>query len=409
MAKEFPMTQHTHATDSLALVDNPIDNVVQPDFKPQRTRKLAFGIFAVVLLLVALGATAYWFLIASRYVSTDNAYTAVELAAVSPAVDGIVQTITVVDTQSVKAGDILVILDDTDARLALAQAEAELGQAERRVRSYYANGEGLAAQVSSREAVQRQVAAQLTVARADLERATLDYQRRQALANSGSVSGEELSNARTLLATAQANLAAAEAAQAQSKADRLSVVGSKKANAAQTEHTTVDNHPEVALARAKRDRARIDLQRTIIRAPSDGVIARRQVQLGQRVQIGATLMSIVPQHEMHVDANFKEGELQQVQLGQAVEVIADRYGHDVIYHGVVSGLSGGTGSAFAMIPAQNATGNWIKVVQRLPVRIALNPDELAEQPLQVGLSMQVTIDTASKSGRDPVTAMNPTR
>jgi len=157
MAKEFPMTQHTHATDSLALVDNPIDNVVQPDFKPQRTRKLAFGIFALVLLLVALGATAYWFLIASRYVSTDNAYTAVELAAVSPAVDGIVQTITVVDTQSVKAGDILVILDDTDARLALAQAEAELGQAERRVRSYYANGEGLAAQVSSREAVQRQV------------------------------------------------------------------------------------------------------------------------------------------------------------------------------------------------------------------------------------------------------------
>lgn len=139
------------------------------------------------------------------------------------------------------------------------------------------------------------------------------------------------------------------------------------------------------------------------------MIARRQVQLGQRVQVGAPLMSIVPQHEMHVDANFKEGELKQVQLGQTVEVIADRYGHDVVYHGVVSGLAGGTGSAFAMIPAQNATGNWIKVVQRLPVRITLNPDELTEQPLQVGLSMQVTIDTQSKSGRDPVTAMNPTR
>jgi membrane fusion protein, multidrug efflux system len=398
------MTQHTQAAESLVL----IDNIVQPQFKQQRTRKLAFGLFALVLLLIALGVTAYWFWIASRYVTTDNAYSSVEMAAVSPAIDGTVQTVTVVDTQSVKAGDILVILDDTDARLALDQARAELGQAERRVRSYYANGEGLAAQVASREAAQRQVAAQLTVAHADLDRATLDYQRRQALANSGSVSGEELSNARTLLATAKANLAAAEAAQAQSKADRLSVISSKKANAAQTEHTTVEDHPEVALARAKFERARIDLQRTIIRAPSDGVIARRQVQLGQRVNIGATLMSIVPLHDMHVDANLKEGELQRVQIGQPVEVVADRYGHEVVYHGVVSGLSGGTGSAFAMIPAQNATGNWIKVVQRLPVRITLNPEDLVEMPLQVGLSMQVKIDTAPKAATSHVTAMNPT-
>ena len=176
-----------------------------------------------------------------------------------------------------------------------------------------------------------------------------------------------------------------------------STIGSKKANAALIQDTTVDTNPEVLLAKARLEQARVDLSRTRIFANVDGVIAKRQVQVGQRVQIGAPLMSVVPLHTVHVDANFKEVELRSVKVGQPVEITADLYGNEVVYHGTVSGFSGGTGSAFAMIPAQNATGNWIKVVQRLPVRIELDPTELARRPLQVGLSMIATIDTRAEA------------
>lgn len=358
------------------------------------SRKKGFIGLAAAIAIAAGGYGAYYYFIGSRYVTTDNAYTAAEIAEVTPAVGGIVQAVNVVDTQHVKKGDVLVQLDDTDAKLALAQAEADYGMAKRRVRSYLANDEGLAAQVKAREADEKQAQARLAAAQADFSKAKVDLTRREALVKSGSVSGEELTNARNGLVQAEANLNAAKAAAAQAMANRLSTIGSKKANAAQIVDTTVETNPEVRLAQARLEQAKVDLARTVIKAPVDGVVAKRQVQVGQRVQIGAPLVSVVPLQNVHVDANFKEVELRDVKMGQPVEVTADLYGDKVVYHGVVSGLSGGTGSAFSMIPAQNATGNWIKVVQRLPVRITLDKHELEARPLQVGLSMEATIDTS---------------
>ncbi|WP_313572435.1 HlyD family secretion protein, partial [Comamonas terrigena] len=173
----------------------------------------------------------------------------------------------------------------------------------------------------------------------------------------------------------------------------------KQVNATLIEGTTAETNPEVLLALARRDQAQVDLDRTTVRAPVTGVVAKRSVQLGQRVAAGAPLMSVVPVQQMYVDANFKEGQLGKVRVGQSVELQADLYGSQVVYHGTVAGLSGGSGAAFAAIPAQNATGNWIKVVQRLPVRVQLDPTELAAHPLRVGLSMNVTVDT--RSGGEP--------
>ncbi len=366
------------------------------------SRKKGFIGLAAAIAIAAGGYGAYYYFIGSRYVTTDNAYTAAEIAEVTPAVGGIVQAVNVVDTQHVKKGDVLVQLDDTDAKLALAQAEADYGMAKRRVRSYLANDEGLAAQVKAREADEKQAQARLAAAQADFSKAKVDLTRREALVKSGSVSGEELTNARNGLVQAEANLNAAKAAAAQAMANRLSTIGSKKANAAQIVDTTVETNPEVRLAQARLEQAKVDLARTVIKAPVDGVVAKRQVQVGQRVQIGAPLVSVVPLQNVHVDANFKEVELRDVKMGQPVEVTADLYGDKVVYHGVVSGLSGGTGSVFSMIPAQNATGNWIKVVQRLPVRITLDKHELEARPLQVGLSMEATIDTSKAETHDAV-------
>ena len=357
------------------------------------SRKKGFMGLAAAIVIAAVGYGLWYYFVGSRYVSTDNAYSAAEVAEVTPSVTGIVQTVNVVDTQAVKQGDVLVQLDDTDARLALAQAEANLGQSRRRVSSYMATDEGLAAQVKAREADETQAQARLVAAQSDFTKAQVDLKRREALAKSGAVSGEELTNARNAMAQAESNLNVAKAAAAQATANRLSTIGAKKANAALTINATVESNPEVMLAKAKVEQAQVDLARTVIKAPVDGVIARRQVQVGQRVQNGERLMSVVPLHDVHVDANFKEVELRHVKIGQPVEVTADIYGDKVVYHGVVSGVSGGTGSAFSMIPAQNATGNWIKVVQRLPLRITLDKNELVKHPLQVGLSMIATIDT----------------
>jgi membrane fusion protein (multidrug efflux system) len=355
------------------------------------------SLLAAVVLLAGGAAWAYQHFIGERYVSTDNAYAAAEVAQITPAISAIAATVRVVDTQAVRRGDVLVELDSTDARLALAQAEAELGRAERRVRSYQANDAGFQAQLQAREAEQQQAEAQLKVAQAELERARLDLSRRQALASGGSVSGEEVSNAQAAFNTAQARHAAARAAAEQAKANRAATLGARAANQALIEQAGLSDNPEVALARARRDQARVDLERCVLRAPIDGVVARRQIQVGQKVQAGSVVMSIVPSREIHVDANFKEGQLTQVRIGQPVTLKADLYGSAVSYHGVVTGLSGGTGSAFAAIPAQNATGNWIKVVQRVPVRIALDPRELAQRPLQVGLSMEARIDTRGQA------------
>ena len=355
-------------------------------------------------LFVALGATVlaggaafggYQMLYAGRFVSTDNAYTAAETAQVTPAIGGIVREVAVTDTQRVARGQVVVRLDDTDARLALAQSEAELGRAIRRVRSYVANDEALAAQLASRASEEKRIAAQLAGAQADLERARIDLTRREALAATGSVSGDELTRARNAFDTATANLEAMQAQSSRARADTGAAIGARTANAVLIRGTNEDDNPEVALARAKRDQAQVNLERTVVRAPVDGVVVRRSVQVGQQVQAGAALLSVVPTGEIHVDANFKEVQLDKVRIGQPVELKSDLYGRKVLYRGVVSGLSGGTGSAFATIPAQNATGNWIKVVQRVPVRIRLDAQELANRPLQVGLSMSARIDTST--------------
>ncbi|UZF36606.1 HlyD family secretion protein [Ralstonia pseudosolanacearum] len=366
----------------------------------QRRARL-FLILAAVVAAGAIGGTAYWQLYASRFVSTDNAYAAVEIAQVTPAIDGTIAEVRVSDTQAVKKGDVLVVIDPTDAKLALEQAEAQLGSAVRRVRGYVANDSSLGAQIIAREAAdeKRAAAADLFSAQADFERAKIDLRRREALVASGSVSGEELTKARNAHATADAALAAARAASAQARANRNAAVGSRQANAVLIANATEDTNPEVALARAKRDQAAVDLDRTVIRAPVDGVVAKRQVQLGQRVKSGTALLSIVPVQDMHVDANFKEVQLENVRIGQPATVKADIYGGSASYRGVVEGFSGGSGAAFAAIPAQNATGNWIKVVQRLPVRIKLDAAELEKHPLKVGLSMVVTIDTSASGSQ----------
>ena len=374
------------------MTDNATPASGNPVARQQRRNKMLLGLAGVVVI-AGIAGTAYYQLHAANFVSTDNAYAAVEVAQVTPSIGGTVLEVLVSDTQSVKKGDVLVRIDPTDAQLALAQAEAELARATRRVKGYVANDGGLQAQIAAREADEKRAAAQLASAQADLARATVDLQRREALSKSGSVSGDELTHAQNAFAAAKAQLASAQAAQAQAQANRQAAIGAKQVNATLIEGTTSDTNPEVMLAKARVDQARIDLERTTVRAPLDGVVAKRSVQLGQRVQAGALLMSVVPVQNMYVDANFKEVQLDKVRVGQTAELYSDLYGKKVTYTGTVVGFSGGSGAAFAALPAQNATGNWIKVVQRLPVRVQLQPEELAAHPLRVGLSMNVTIDT----------------
>jgi len=360
----------------------------------KKLRKKLFQLLAVSVVLSATAATAYWKFSIARYESTENAYTNVEVSQVTPEVSGTVQQVNVIDTQKVNKGDVLIVLKDDDAKLALIQAEAEYGRAVRKVKGMYATDSSLGDQVATHDANIQRTSALLRSAEADLEKAKIDLDRRKALAASGSVSQDELTRAQNAYATAVANIEASRALTAQAKAGRSAAIGSKKANAVLIDNSALDSNPEVVLARARRDQARLDLERMIIRAPVSGIVARRQVQLGQRVQAGTPLLSVVPLIDMHVNANFKEVQLENVRTGQKVELYSDLYGKNVIYHGSVTGFSGGTGSAFAVIPAQNATGNWIKVVQRLPVRINLDKAELEAHPLQVGLSMHVKIDTS---------------
>ena len=333
-------------------------------------RKRWLSIAAGVFVLIGAAYGAYWALALRYDQSTDDAYVSGNVVQITPQIAGTVVKIGADDTQFVKAGDTLVELDPADAKIALEQADAKLAKTVREVRGLFATTAQLKAAVDVRNA--------------DVARATEDLNRRQRLAASGAVSGEELQHARDALTSARAAQAAAQQELA--------------ATEARTDRTAVASHPDVLAAAAQVHDAYLDVARTQLPAPVSGFVAKRSVQLGQRVAPGTTLMAIVPLDQVWVDANFKEPQLATMRIGQGVTLKADLYGSKIVYHGTVSGFGAGTGSAFSLLPAQNATGNWIKIVQRVPVRIALDPHELAEHPLQIGLSMQVDIDTHQRDG-----------
>ncbi len=334
----------------------------------RRRSALTAIVAAFALGLAAWGA--WWWLDGRWHEGTDDAYVSGNIVQITPQAPGTVIAVRADDTDFVKAGEELVRLDRADAKVALEQAEAQLARTVRQVRTYYATDAQLAATVAQRES--------------ELAKARQDLARREAAAPSGAVSREEIEHARDTIASAQAAL---EAAREQ-----------RRVNRALTEGTSVAEHPDVKAAAAKVHEAFIAYARTTIAAPVAGFVAKRSVQVGQRVQAGTPLMAVIPLEQVWVDANFKEGQLADVRVGQPAEVSADLYGGRVTYHGKVAGLGAGTGAAFALLPPQNATGNWIKVVQRLPVRITLDPAELAQHPLQVGLSMRVEVETHDRSG-----------
>ena len=365
-------------------------SVARPPQDARRKRWLLT--FGLVLLFAGACYATWTFFLGGDTVSTDNAYTSVEIAQITPLVGGPVKKVAVVDTQFVRAGQVLVELDDTDARIALTQAQAQLARTKRQVRQLLANDASLAGQVSLRGAERTAAEADLAKAQAGLDKALIDAKRRRNLVEEGAVSRQDLTDAETRLREAQAAFDQARARIDVSKAANTAALGARQANAALIGDSTVDNHPDVQAAAARLAQAQVDEQRTLIRAPVDGIVTQRAVDVGHQVSAGARLMSVVPVTQIHVDANFKEGQLREVRQGQPVRLTSDLYGTGVVYDGWIDGVAGGSGSAFAAIPAQNATGNWIKVVQRLPVRIRMNPEQLARYPLRVGLSMTATVN-----------------
>jgi membrane fusion protein (multidrug efflux system) len=336
--------------------------------KAERRRKgfLWLGVALVIMALLYGG----WWLLSGRFTeSTDDAYVAGNIVAVTSRENATVTALYADNTQAVHQGQLLIEMDPSVADVNMRAAEANLARAARSVRGTFASADSYSAQLA-----QSQVA---------LTQAQSDYKRRQA-AQSGAVSGEELGHARDAVAAAQAAVNSARGAMAQAQSGIAGV--------------DVAHNPDVLAAEAQLRAAAIALAHMKLVAPVDGVIAQRTVQVGQRVNAGAPLMAVVPLSNVWVDANFKEGQLARMRLGQRVAVTTDLYGGKVIYHGHIAGLGAGSGSAFALLPAQNASGNWIKIVQRVPVRIALDPAELKDNPLRIGLSVRAQVDVSDESG-----------
>lgn len=338
-----------------------------------------------VLVLIGLAWGGYEWYIGRHEEATDNAYVQGNVIQITPQIGGTVTAIMADDTDYVKAGQPLVQLDPADAKVALEQAQANLAQAVRQVRALYANNGTLGAQITLREA-------DIGKAQTEISRATDVLNRRQSLVGNGAVSKEELNQAQSQLDNAKIALASAQAGVA---AARAQLVG----NQALTDGTSIASHPSVMVAAARVREAYLALHRAALPAPVDGYVAKRTVQLGQRIAAGTPVMSLIALNQLWVDANFKEVQLRNIRIGQPVTVTADLYGNKVAYKGTVAGLGAGTGAAFALLPAQNATGNWIKVVQRVPVRVDLDPQQVAQHPLRVGLSMEVTVDVTDQSGK----------
>ena len=348
-------------------------------------RRKGLTLIAIAVGVAAIAWGGWHWLHGRHHQNTDNAYVAGNVVQITPQLGGTVTAIGADDNDFVQAGQVLVKLDPADATVALAQAEAQLAQTVREVRALYANTATVQAQLAAREA-------DLTRTQTELHRIEEDVRRRTPLVATGAIGREEFEHTQQQAAVARQAQSAAQAA-VQAAREQLA------ASQAQTEGTGVAGHPAVQRAAAKVREADLALQRIALVAPTSGHIAKRGVQLGQRVQAGSPLMTLVALDRLWVDANFKESQLQDLRIGQSAELQADVYGSKVTYHGKVEGLGAGTGAAFALLPAQNATGNWIKVVQRVPVRIALDPQELAAHPLRVGLSMDVTVDTQDQSGK----------
>ena len=354
-------------------------------------------VFAVALVLAGAGVL-YWYLFERGSVFTDNAYVGGNVVQVAPQVNGTVVAIYADDTKLVDQGQPLVQLDRTDAESNLRETEAALGDAVRSVRELYANENVARTTLGMRRAEIAHARADVDRAKADEARLAAEYERRKQLFDKGFVSDENVQNAKSTLEAASAQRAAAESAVAQAQAGLSQAQSQLQSRQVLVDATEVENHPRVLAAAARVREAYLALARTSVVAPVTGYVAKRNVQLGERVTSGTALMSIIPADQLWIDANFKESQLADVRIGQPVELTADLYGSRVVYKGKVVGLSPGTGAAFALLPPQNATGNWIKIVQRLPVRIALDPAELRQHPLQIGLSMEVEVDTHERGG-----------
>jgi membrane fusion protein (multidrug efflux system) len=334
----------------------------------------------LVVLLGGAGYLAYWMLHARYFESTDDAYVAGDVVQITSEIPGTVIGLHIDDTQRVTVGQPLVELDPADAKIAEGNAEADLARAVRNVRGLFAQGQQLHAQIAVREQA-------LLTAESDLKR-------RASLGDDGAISAEELSHARDNVNSARASLASASEQYGQT--------------IAQIDGTKIANHPQVLAAATVVRNAALALHRTQLTAPVSGIVAQRSVQVGQRVAAGTPLLAVVPLDDVWIDANFKEVQLARMRVGQPVRVHVDMYGSDVVFDGRVAGFAAGSGNAFALLPPQNATGNWIKIVQRVPVRILLDPRELAQHPLRVGLSTTVRVDLHDTSGPLMTTAVRNT-
>ncbi|ARF51856.1 multidrug efflux MFS transporter periplasmic adaptor subunit EmrA [Pantoea stewartii] len=342
----------------------------QPVNNKKKKRKGALILLALVVVLLGIAWGVYWFLVLRHFQETDDAYVAGNQVQIMAQVSGSVNKVWFDDTDYVKKGDVLVSLDKTDAQQAFEKAQTELATSVRQVHQQMINAKQYQATIALRQTA--------------LDQAQADLKRREPLGASNLIGREELQHARDAVASAKAELDVA--------------IQQYNANQAMILNTSLENQPAVKQSAAQLRDAWLALQRTDIRSPMDGYVSRRSVQVGSQISTSTPLMAVVPATDVWVDANFKETQLAGVRIGQPATVVADIYGDDVVYHGKVVGLDMGTGSAFSLLPAQNATGNWIKVVQRLPVRIELNQDEVAKHPLRIGLSTLVKIDTDNKDG-----------